>query len=67
MRKFTNRKAQEIFNQSVCIENEANNRMKIGEILPYTYAEMMTEAAGLRALADDVEDELISEDELEGA
>lgn len=68
MRKFTNPKAIELYNQAEEIENYVNSVIAEGKtLLPDRYAELMTEAAGLRTLADDVEDGAISEEELEGA
>lgn len=68
MRKFTNPKAIEIFNEAEEIENYVNSAIAEGrELLPDRYAELKTEAAGLRVLADDIEDGVIFEDELEGA
>ena len=68
MREFTNPKAIQLYNQAEEIENYVNSAIDEGKtLLPERFAELMTEAAGLRCLADDLEDGLISEDELEGA
>lgn len=67
MRKFTNPKAIELYELAQETEKEAEELIVNGRILANRYCELMTEAAGLRALADDVEDGIISEEELEGA
>lgn len=68
MRKFTNPKAIELFNEAQSIERHVASEIAEGKTLfPDRYAELMTEAAGLRVLADDVEDGVISDEELEGA
>ena len=67
MRDFTNPKAVELYNQAQELEKETESLMVVGSITPDRYCELMTEAAGLRVLADDVEDGVISEDELKGA
>jgi len=68
MRKFTNTKAIELFNKAQAIEKYVTSLIAESEtLLPDRCAELMTEAAGLRVLADDLEDGLISEEELEGA
>lgn len=67
MRNFTSPKAIELFKQAQAIEKDATVRAEAGDILPCSYADLMTEAAGLRVLADDIEDGVISEEELEGA
>ena len=65
MRVFTNPKALELYYEAEILEQEARNLIVNRTILPDRYAELMTEAAGLRVLADDIEDGIISEETLE--
>ena len=67
MREFTNPKALELYIEAQHLEHEATQLIATGKILSDRYAELMTEAAGLRVLADDIEDGINSEDELEDA
>lgn len=67
MRNFTNPKAIELYEQAQEAEKEAEALIVSGRITLNRYGELMTEAAGLRVLADDVEDGIISVEELEGA
>lgn len=73
MRTFNNPKAIELYkmaeaNEAYVREWEERNRMnRENAYIPDTIMDLLTEAAGLRALADDVEDGIISVDELEGA
>ncbi len=67
MRNFTNPKAIELYKQAQAAEKEAQELIVNGRITVNGYGDLMTEAAGLRVLADDVEDGIISEDELKGA
>ena len=72
MREFTNAKAIELIAKSCWIENYVSDYEKNGvdrehAFCPDFIQEMMAEAAGLRVLTDDLEDGLISEEELEGA
>lgn len=67
MREFTNPKAIELVEQARTLEEEAYGLSIYGSLSANNYGELMTTAAGLRVLADDLEDGLISEDELEGA
>lgn len=67
MREFTNPKAIELYKQAQAAEKEAQELIVNGRITVNGYGDLMTEAAGYRVLADDVEDGIISEEELEGA
>ena len=67
MRNFTNPKAIELYIQAQELEKEAEELITRGSILADKYGELMTTSAGLRVLADDIEDGIISEEELEGA
>ena len=67
MRKFTNPKAIELVERAHALEEEATRLSVFGSILINNYGELMTMAAGLRVLADDLEDGLISEEELKDA
>lgn len=67
MRNFINPKAIELYKQAQAAEKEAQELIVNGRITVNGYADLMTEAAGLRVLADDIEDGIISEDELKGA
>lgn len=67
MRKFANPKAIELYLESQELEKEAELLLKTGSVTANNYGDLMTEAAGLRILADDIEDGIISEEELEGA
>ena len=70
MREFKNPKARELFLASLEIEKQADERAKQEvEEIGYTLGEhgsgeMFTEAAGLRVLADEIEDGLIDEEEI---
>ena len=70
MRKFTNPKAIELIERSRWMENyvreyeQKNCIDRENAFCPDFIQEMLTEAAGLRVLADDIEDGVISEDEL---
>lgn len=71
MREFKNPKARELFLASLRIDEEAD-RMEEKEITATGFSfgkngsgEMHTEAAGLRVLADDLEDGFISEEEID--
>lgn len=67
MRKFTNAKAIELYEQAKALEQEAKSLATGSRITSDRYCELMTEAAGLRVLADDIEDGIIFEEELKGA
>lgn len=67
MREFTNPKAIEIYIEAQELEKEAAYLLETGSVTANNYGELMTEAAGLRVIADDVEDGIISVEELEGA
>lgn len=67
MRKFTNSKAIALYLQAQELEKEAETLIVAGKIMSNQYCELMTEAAGLRVLADDIEDGIISEEELKDA
>ena len=67
MRNFTNSKAIELYERAKAVEKEAQELIINGRITVNGYGDLMTEAAGLRVLADDVEAGVISEEELEGA
>ena len=73
MKGFTSPKAIELIAESRCLEEYVSEYEKQrgidrdNAICPDFILEMLTTAAGLRALADDLEDGLISEEELEGA
>ncbi len=73
MREFTNPKAKELYeaaesNEAYVREWEEKNCIdRENPYVPDTFLELLTEAAGLRCLADDIEDGIISEEELEGA
>ena len=67
MRNFTNPKAIELYKEAKELEKEAESLRVIGPITSSYYGELMTTAAGLRVLADDIEDGIISEEELKGA
>lgn len=73
MREFTNPKAKELIEKSCWMENyvreyeQKNCIDRENAFCPDFIIEMMSEAAGLRCLADDLEDGLITEEELEGA
>ena len=60
MRKFTNPKAIELYVLAQETEREAEELIVNGQISSNRYCELMTEAAGLRVLADDVEDGIIT-------
>lgn len=71
MREFKNPKARELFLDSLRIDKEAD-RMEEKEIAETGFSfgkngsgEMRTEAAGLRVLADDLEDGFILEEEID--
>ena len=69
MRKFTNKKARELFLKSLKIDEEANKQIhehiKNGGLMTQSDHELKAEAMSLRILADDLEDGFISEDEIE--
>ena len=67
MRKFTNPKSIELVEHARALEEEAAGLPIYGSLSINNYGELMTTAAGLRVLADDLEDGLISEEELEDA
>lgn len=73
MREFTNPKAIELYKAAQANEEyvrqwgEENDIDRENPYVPDMILELLTEAAGLRVLADDVEDGIISVDELEGA
>lgn len=67
MREFTSPKAVELYMEAQELERQAETLVARGSTTVSQYGELMTEAAGLRALADDIEDGIISEDELKGA
>ena len=71
MRKFTNPKAIELIKEAQAleefVESEEKKLIKQGLPLLEYYCELLTEAAGLRVLADDIEDGRISEAELKDA
>ena len=69
MREFKNSKARELFLESLRLDKVAQEKVDtevkcLGVALDTTL-DIFTEAAGLRALADDIEDGLIDEDEIE--
>lgn len=65
MRKFTNPKAIKLIREAEELEKCAEEALKNKENGNYGLSAMMTEAAGLRALADDIEDGLGMEEEEE--
>ena len=69
MREFKNKKARGLFLSSLQLDEIADKRieeeMKNNGVVYETTFEIKTEAAGLRVLADDIEDGLIDEDEIE--
>jgi len=73
MRNFTNPKAIELYKTAEANEafvrewEEKNNMTRENPCLPDIIMDLLTEAAGLRVLADDIEDGIISIEELEGA
>ena len=67
MREFTNTKAMQLYTEAQELEKQAEVLIVSGSTTISQYGELMTEAAGLRVLADDIEDGIISEDELKGA
>lgn len=69
MREFTNAKARELFLVSLKLDKEAcemedKEIKETGTTLDIS-AEIHTQAAGLRVLADDIEDGLVDENEIE--
>ena len=69
MREFKNSKARELFLESLRLDKVAQEKVdteveKVGVALDTTL-DIFTEAAGLRVIADDIEDGLIHEDEIE--
>lgn len=68
MREFKNLKARELFLASLKLDREAcemeDKEIKETGIAINTSAEIHTQAAGLRVLADDIEDGLIDENEI---
>lgn len=69
MREFTTAKARELFLASLKLDREADEiedkEIKETGIALNTSAEIHTQAAGLRVLADDIEDGLVDENEIE--
>ncbi len=69
MRDFKKAKARELYLASLRVEDNArqSGQEDIKEIGRYSHStsEMFREAAGLRVLADDVEDGFIDEEEIE--
>lgn len=69
MREFKNPKARELFLASLKLDKEAyemeNKEIQETGIALNTSAEIHTQAAGLRVLADDIEDGLVDENEIE--
>ena len=69
MREFKNPKARELFLESLKLDRQADEmedkEIKEIGIALNTSAEIHTEAAGLRVLADDIEDGLVDENEIE--
>ena len=70
MRDFKKLKAIKLIQEAQAIEDfvekESQKLKARGLPLLDYYCELLTEAAGLRVLADDIEDGRISESELEG-
>jgi len=69
MREFKNEKARKFFLESLELDEIAQERAKremeeLG-VLTDSTCDIKTEAAGLRVLADDLEDGVICEDEIE--
>ena len=69
MREFKNSKARELFLESLKLDEIAKRKVDeevktLGVALDTTL-DIFTEAAGLRVLADEIEDNLIDEDEIE--
>jgi len=69
MREFKNSKARELFLESLKLDEIAKSKVDeevktLGVALDTTL-DTFTEAAGLRVLADEIEDGLIDEDEIE--
>ena len=69
MRDFKNSKARELFLESLKLDEIAKRKVDeevktLGVALDKTL-DIFTEAAGLRVLADEIEDSLIDEDEIE--
>ena len=69
MREFKNSKARELFLQSLKLDDEVRKMEQediknYGTVFDFTL-ELGTEAAGLRVLADDIEDGIIDEEEIE--
>ena len=69
MRGFQNPKARELFLKSLELDKEAyemeDKEIKATGITLDTSAEIHTQAAGLRVLADDIEDGFVDENEIE--
>ena len=69
MREFKNKKAIELLKEAKAleeyVEKESQKLKEQGLPLLDYYCELLTEAASLRVLADDIEDGRISEAELE--
>ena len=69
MRDFKNSKARELFLESLKLDEIAKRKVdeevKMLGVALDTTLDIFTEAAGLRVLADEIEDSLIDEDEIE--
>lgn len=55
MRKFKNPKAQRLYEEAEELEKFARKKLDEGVLVEHGPGEWLTEAAGMRALADDIE------------
>lgn len=55
MKKFKNPKAQALFDEAEKLEEFARKKLEEGVWVEHGPGEWLTEAAGMRALADDIE------------
>lgn len=63
MRKFNNPKAKILIKEADELEVDAKILEKRGDFADYGWGEMMVTAAGLRVMADDIEDGLVDEED----
>ena len=63
MKKFKNPKAQQLFDEAENLEQFAREQMEKGVIIDYGPGDWLTEAAGLRIQAEELEEEY--EEEME--
>ena len=57
MKKFKNPKAQELFDEAEKLEQFANKKIAEGVLVDYGPGDWLTEAAGLRIQADELEEQ----------